>query len=509
MRQRDMERHHSKNTVINDDAAKHQCIVFIHPDLGIGGAERLVIDAAVGLQRRGHKVTIYTSHCDPTHCFDEARDGTLDVRIRGDSFVPATIGGRLRILCAILRQIHLIYAITWSGELAKLSPTIFVLDQLSAGIPWLRWYWKEVPVLFYCHFPDLLLVQNRGRLLTRLWRLPFDAWESWSLRGADRIVANSDFSRSVVTFVFPGLRDVGIIYPCVASQREFKVSAPIWTSKTVLLSINRFERKKNIELAITAYAGLPPTNKIGTRLVLAGGYDTAVAENISYHKSLERLASSLGLKHATAKNIVTAQAVPDEINVVFLLSIPEQFKAALLQHSSLLLYTPSHEHFGIVPLEAMLAGVPVLATNTGGPLETVVDGTTGWLRSANDSTAWTKVMHDVLTVMPSADLNAIRAAGRQRAQDTFSRERMALRFEQEIAEATARSSRTKRTELGDVAIALILYAGAAIIVMYSLFESYITTSPKHPIFASGMSILALGMIVAVTFRLRQNRSAFH
>lgn len=50
-------------------------ILFIHPDLGIGGAERLVVDAAVGLQDRGHSVTIYTSHCDPRHCFDEARNG--------------------------------------------------------------------------------------------------------------------------------------------------------------------------------------------------------------------------------------------------------------------------------------------------------------------------------------------------------------------------------------------------------------------------------------------------
>lgn len=50
-------------------------IVFFHPDLGIGGAERLVIDAAVGLQGRGHKVTIFTSHCDSTHCFEEARNG--------------------------------------------------------------------------------------------------------------------------------------------------------------------------------------------------------------------------------------------------------------------------------------------------------------------------------------------------------------------------------------------------------------------------------------------------
>ena len=53
----------------------HQRVVFFHPDLGIGGAERLIIDAAVGLQERGHKVTIFTSHCDPGHCFEEARDG--------------------------------------------------------------------------------------------------------------------------------------------------------------------------------------------------------------------------------------------------------------------------------------------------------------------------------------------------------------------------------------------------------------------------------------------------
>lgn len=52
-------------------------IVFVHPDLGIGGAERLVIDAAVGLQAIGHKVTIFTSHRDPAHCFEEARDGEL------------------------------------------------------------------------------------------------------------------------------------------------------------------------------------------------------------------------------------------------------------------------------------------------------------------------------------------------------------------------------------------------------------------------------------------------
>lgn len=61
-------------------AEKPKTILFFHPDLGIGGAERLIIDAAVGLQNRGHKVVMFTSHCDPKHCFDEARDGRLELK---------------------------------------------------------------------------------------------------------------------------------------------------------------------------------------------------------------------------------------------------------------------------------------------------------------------------------------------------------------------------------------------------------------------------------------------
>jgi len=44
-----------------------------------------------------------------------------------------------------------------------------------------------------------------------------------------------------------------------------------------------------------------------------------------------------------------------------------------------LLYTPDREHFGIVPLEAMQLGLPVIAVNTGGPTETIRHQTTGYL----------------------------------------------------------------------------------------------------------------------------------
>jgi alpha-1,3/alpha-1,6-mannosyltransferase len=44
---------------------------FIHPDLGIGGAERLILDAAIELQRCGHKVHLYTAYHDLARCFED------------------------------------------------------------------------------------------------------------------------------------------------------------------------------------------------------------------------------------------------------------------------------------------------------------------------------------------------------------------------------------------------------------------------------------------------------
>ena len=48
-----------------------------------------------------------------------------------------------------------------------------------------------------------------------------------------------------------------------------------------------------------------------------------------------------------------------------------------------LLYTPSGEHFGIVPLEAMHCRLPVVAVNDAGPKESVADGITGFLCQVN------------------------------------------------------------------------------------------------------------------------------
>ena len=58
-----------------------------------------------------------------------------------------------------------------------------------------RWQQERAgaQVLFYCHFPDLLLVQRRSRLRS-LYRAPLNRIEEASTGRADRLLVNSNFT---------------------------------------------------------------------------------------------------------------------------------------------------------------------------------------------------------------------------------------------------------------------------------------------------------------------------
>ncbi|KAK5656233.1 hypothetical protein OQA88_4994 [Cercophora sp. LCS_1] len=464
------------------DGGGPKTIVFLHPDLGIGGAERLVVDAAVGLQKRGHKVVIFTSHCDPSHCFDETRDGTLDVRVRGNWLIPPTILGRFAILCAILRQFHLILSIClFSSELTYLKPTVFFVDQLSAGLPLLKSQ-SSAPIFFYCHFPDLLLARGRESLLKRLYRVPFDGFEKWSMSFADSIAVNSEFTKGIVAGTWPGLarkKRLEVVYPAIdisalSDDKEVVDEVPKpWREKRVFLSINRFERKKDVGLAIRAFAGLRKDKRRAAKLIVAGGYDQRVRENVEYHKELVELAEGLGLKSATATTLVSAlsSAADEGVEVLFLLSVPGRLKEVLLRAARLLVYTPSNEHFGIVPIEGMLRGVPVLAADSGGPRETVVEGVTGWLRDPEEVGEWTGVMERVLD--GGKELDEMGRKGRERVSDKFAVEGMAERLDG-IFEELVKGVK-QRVTLGDILMGLfglgiVVFMVSVIVTMFRILQ---------------------------------------
>lgn len=89
-----------------------------------------------------------------------------------------------------------------------------------------------------------------------------------------------------------------------------------------------------------------------------------------------------------------------------------------------LLYTPSYEHLGIVPLEAMASSLPVLATSTGGPTETLLDAglaspsTTGLLRVPSPE-VWATALKDLLSLSESRR-KEMGLAGAKRVRERFS-----------------------------------------------------------------------------------------
>ncbi|KAK7205096.1 alpha-1,3/1,6-mannosyltransferase ALG2 [Myxozyma melibiosi] len=460
-------------------------IAFIHPDLGIGGAERLVVDAAIGLQDLGHAVTIYTSRCDRTHCFEEISSGQLDVQVRGDRFVPRTVLGRFAILCAIVRQLVLcFYLLRWKN--AEFD-AVFV-DQLSFCVPLLKYGLdrpaiaasssrssssssssssspkrtkKSTKILFYCHFPDKLLA-HRTSALKKLYRIPFDAAESISTAAADIIVVNSRFTQGVFRREFPSIdRIPDVVYPCVSDSsssstlNEAVFNVLTASGRKIALSINRFERKKSVDLAIRAYAALRSNRDFSnSALVIAGGYDFSVAENVGYLAELERLCDNLAIAHRTIFELDThvtelADALAQSASfsssssssaragvVIFLPSVSSTTRTALLRASRALLYTPENEHFGIVPLEAMLERKPVLAATSGGPLETIADGVTGWLRDAQVTT-WAPVLNYILFEAEMRELSEMGERGRGMVLEKFSRGKMAATIEKCFLDAIA------------------------------------------------------------------------
>ncbi|XP_043920868.1 alpha-1,3/1,6-mannosyltransferase ALG2 [Protopterus annectens] len=344
-------------------------VIFLHPDLGIGGAERLVVDAALALSSKGCTVEIWTSHYDPHHCFSETKDSSLKIVCVGD-WLPRSVLGRFFALCAYVRMIYVAWYIIF---LSGIEFDVVFCDQVSACIPLFRLARRPKKVLFYCHFPDQLLTQRQSHLKC-IYRAPIDWLEEYTTGLADCIVVNSRFTAGIFKQTFKSLPHINpdILYPSLNLSFFDTVPKDVEDmfpdGKTYrFLSINRYERKKNLLLALEALNDL--RGRLGAdewekvHLVFAGGYDERVTENVEHYKELKDTTSQLGLSS----------------HVTFIRSFSDEQKKLLLHQSTCVLYTPSNEHFGIVPLEAMYCRCPVIAVNSGGPLESVVNDVTGFL----------------------------------------------------------------------------------------------------------------------------------
>lgn len=385
-------------------------IIFLHPDLGIGGAERLVLDAALAFKRKGHEIALYTNHHDPTHCFAETRDGTFPVTVVGD-WIPRSIFGRFKAACAYARMVYAAVYLSWHVIPVE-EPTLIFCDSISICIPFLKMAKRPFRVVFYCHHPDKLL-STEGGLFKKLYRAPLNWLEELTTAQADKVLVNSKYTARVYQDAFQNIKEVpDVCYPSINTEffktitpLPLKEVVPVGNDKFVFLSINRYERKKNLQLALRSFEHLrqmlSERDWNNVHLVISGGFDPINRENMEHVIELTDLADELDI----------------EDKVTFVKSPNDVEKVSLLYNCKALIYTPSNEHFGIVPLEAMYFSKPVIAVNSGGPTETVVNYVTGFLCEPT-SEAFAMAM---LTLVTNPELGErLGEAGRKRFETKFS-----------------------------------------------------------------------------------------
>jgi len=227
---------------------------------------------------------------------------------------------------------------------------------------------------------------------------------------ADILFVNSKYTESVFRQTFPSLshKKLTVLYPSLNTkffdEEEIKQNSEfvplnsesikhrkaLQNSSCIFLSINRFEVKKNVDLAVRAFARLRDVASsekfLKCTLVLAGGYDTHNKENHEYYEHLQKLVDELELTNF----------------VLFIPSPDDSTKIWLYLKSNIVIYTPDKEHFGIVPLEAMYLGRPVIAVNSGGPTETIINNETGFLIS-NSASAFAEVMLKTINNLEELD----------------------------------------------------------------------------------------------------------
>ena len=225
------------------------------------------------------------------------------------------------------------------------------------------------------------------RLMTTI-----NAWsEPRALRSVDHVFALSEYTRSQLSAMVPEDK-LSVAGPGVDTA-SFHPSEP-QPDDGCLLSVGRFgDPRKNVRLLLKAYQKLREIMPSAPRLLLVGE-----------HPRPEDWAKAVAWDIAAYVD-VHVNATPEEL-------------PSLYRRASLFVLPSNEEGLGIVLLEAMATGLPVVSTRCGGAETCVVEGETGYLTPVGDAEALADKMRMLLE---DASLRQrLGKAGRRRVETCFS-----------------------------------------------------------------------------------------
>ncbi|MDQ1749908.1 MAG: hypothetical protein QOE71_964 [Pseudonocardiales bacterium] len=215
------------------------------------------------------------------------------------------------------------------------------------------------------------------------------------------------------------------VVPCGVDLDLFKTvdpQPPRGDRPARLLVVGRLVERKGIEDAVRAMAYLPDTE-----LVVVGGPSP---HELAGDPEIARLAAIARECGTVGRVTFTGRVTHDEL-------------PAVIRGADVLLAVPWYEPFGIVPLEAMACGVPVVATAVGGLLDTIVAGVTGVFVEPRNPAAIAAATQGLLA--DERGRAAMGAAGRKRAQSRYGWDWVARKTEESYLSVLAEHRDAVRT----------------------------------------------------------------
>jgi glycosyltransferase involved in cell wall biosynthesis len=374
------------------------------PTAVLGGADAGGQNVHVGalsaaLAERGHRVTVYTRlAARGTPASVQLRPGVTVRRLPAGPAVPLPKDELLPFMPELGDQLarlwqedppDVIHAHFWMSGLAALSGTV--------GLP--------VPVVQTFHALGVVKARHQGAAdPSPADRVPL---ERLIARTCDRVIATCQDEAAELTGLGVPPAQLSVV-PCGVDTSGFTPDGPAAprTSRPRLLALGRLVERKGVATAIEALVHLPDAE-----LVVAGGPARRELDaNGDY-----RLLAGAARDHGVADRVVFTGGVARA-------DVP-----ALIRSSDIVVCVPWYEPFGIVPLEAMACGVPVVASAVGGLADSVVDGQTGLLVPPRDPRALAAAAGELLA--SPAKRAALGAAGTNRARRRYSWPRVAAQTE--------------------------------------------------------------------------------